>query len=156
MAAGYPVHLANTTAITLYSGLKYSDDDSDACWLAKLLRLGLPAEGYIYPKEERAVRDLLRRRLRLIQQRTANLVSIQNQLARSGGQSLSANALLSIGPSPEPVWVCVGDLEQEAGGEPLSLDRAPTHPRPTPRRIVRDRDALATEPPRGWTAPARR
>jgi len=39
MEAGYRVHLANTAAIVQYSGLKYSDDDSDAAWLAKLLRL---------------------------------------------------------------------------------------------------------------------
>ncbi len=38
--AGYWVHLANTAAIVQYSGLKYSDDDSDARWLAQLLRLG--------------------------------------------------------------------------------------------------------------------
>jgi transposase len=61
LEAGYRVHLANTAAIVQYSGLKYSDDDSDARWLAKLLRLGLLPEGYIYPKAERAVRDLLRR-----------------------------------------------------------------------------------------------
>jgi transposase len=67
MDAGYRVHLANTAAIVQYSGLKYSDDDSDAAWLAKLLRLGLLPEGYIYPKEQRAVRDLLRRRSRLTQ-----------------------------------------------------------------------------------------
>jgi len=64
MEAGYRVHLANTAAIVQYSGLKYSDDDTDAAWLAKLLRLGLLPEGYIYPKAERAVRDLLRRRQR--------------------------------------------------------------------------------------------
>jgi transposase len=38
MEAGYRVHLANTAAIQQYDGLKYSDDDTDACWLAKLLR----------------------------------------------------------------------------------------------------------------------
>ncbi len=59
---GYRVHLANTAAIQQYTGLKYTDDHSDARWLAKLLRLGLLPEGYIYPKAERAVRDLLRKR----------------------------------------------------------------------------------------------
>ena len=48
MEAGYRVHLANTAAIVQYEGL---NDDSDARWLAKLLRLGLLPEGYIYPKE---------------------------------------------------------------------------------------------------------
>jgi transposase len=41
MAAGYRLHLANTAAIKPYEGLKYSDDDTDACWLAQLLQLGL-------------------------------------------------------------------------------------------------------------------
>src|SRR5918999_1775295 len=39
MEAGYPVHLANTAAIVQYGGLKYTDDRSDARWLAHLLRL---------------------------------------------------------------------------------------------------------------------
>jgi transposase len=85
MEAGYRVHLANTAAIVQYSGLKYSDDDSDAAWLAKLLRLGLLPEGYIYPKEQRAVRDLLRRRSRLVQQHTANILAVQNLLSRNRG-----------------------------------------------------------------------
>ncbi len=41
MEAGYAVHLANTTAIKKYEGLKYSGDEADAAYLAKLLRLGL-------------------------------------------------------------------------------------------------------------------
>ena len=91
MEVGYRVHLANTAAIVQYEGLKYTDDTSDALWLAKLLRLGLLPQGYIYPKEERAVRDLLRKRSRLVQQRTANLLSVQNLMARNRGRGLSAN-----------------------------------------------------------------
>jgi transposase len=87
MEAGYRVHLANTAAIVQYSGLKYADDDSDARWLAKLLRLGLLPEGYIYPKGERAVRDLLRKRSQLVHQHTANLQSIENLLAHDLGHS---------------------------------------------------------------------
>ena len=93
MAAGYRVHLANTAAIVQYAGLKYTDDDSDARWLAKLLRLKLLPEGYIYPKAERAVRDLLRKRGQLVRQRTSNLLAVQNLLARNRGESLSANAV---------------------------------------------------------------
>ena len=93
MDAGYQLHLANTAAIIQYSGLKYADDDSDARWLAKLLRLGLLPEGYIYPKKERAVRDLLRKRSQLVHQRTGNLQSVQNLMARNLGHSLSANRI---------------------------------------------------------------
>jgi len=63
MDAGYRVHLANTTAIKKYEGLKYSGDFADAAYLAQLLRLGLLPEGYIYPREERAGRDLGRKRI---------------------------------------------------------------------------------------------
>ncbi len=58
MAAGHRVHLANTTASEQYKGLKHTDDQSDARGLAHVLRLGILPEGYIYPQEERAVRDL--------------------------------------------------------------------------------------------------
>lgn len=93
MAAGYRVHLANTAAIVQYAGLKYTDDDSDARWLAKLLRLKRLPEGYIYPKAERAVQDLLRKRGQLVRQRTSTLLAVQNLLARNRGESLSANAV---------------------------------------------------------------
>jgi len=72
MEAGFKVHLANTAAIQQYSGLKHGDDDSDPNGLANRLRLGILPEGYIYPKEERTARDLLRKRLQLVQQNTLN------------------------------------------------------------------------------------
>lgn len=96
MADGYQVHLANTAAIVQYEGLKYADDDSDARWLAKLLRLGLLPEGYIYPKEERPVRDLLRKRSQMVHQHTSNLQSVQNLMARNRGRSLSANRIKGL------------------------------------------------------------
>jgi transposase len=96
MAAGYRVHLANTTAIEQYKGLKHTDDQSDARGLAHLLRLGILPEGYIYPKEERAVRDLLRKRSQLVRQRTANLLSIRNLLTRNTGQTLSSNRIKQL------------------------------------------------------------
>ena len=93
MDSGYRVHLANTAAIQQYEGLKHTDDRHDARWLAHLLRLNILPEGYIYPREARAVRDLLRRRHRLVQQRVGNLLSIQNQFARLGMSGFSAQRL---------------------------------------------------------------
>jgi transposase len=109
MEAGYRVHLANTAAIVQYSGLKYSDDDSDAAWLAKLLRLGVLAEGYIYPKKDRAVRDLLRRRSRLTQQHTANVLAVQNLISRNLGHALSTNAIRRL--TPEKVAELLPDAD---------------------------------------------
>ena len=89
MAAGFVVRLAHTSALPEYSGLKYSNDFSDARHLAYLLRLGLLPTGYIYPKEERALRDLLRRRLLLVRQRSLHHVSLQSLIARHSGQRLN-------------------------------------------------------------------
>jgi len=96
MEQGYKVHLANTAAIQQYEGLKYTDDHSDARWLAHLLRLGVLPEGHIYPRAERPVRDLLRKRSQLVRQRTTNLLSIQNLLTRNTGSSMKANLIKGL------------------------------------------------------------
>lgn len=105
MAAGHRVHLANPGAMQQYSGLKHGDDDSDAVWLAQMLRLGLLREGYIYPKAERGVRDLLRQRGRLVQQRTAQVLSLQNQVHRSTGRRLSGTAIKRASAEEAASWV---------------------------------------------------
>lgn len=110
MDAGYRLHLANTAAIIQYSGLKYADDDSDARWLAKLLRLELLPEGYIYPKNERPLRDLLRKRGQLVHQRTSNLQSVQNLMARNRGHSLSANRVKRLTDEEVDQLLSDGDL----------------------------------------------
>jgi transposase len=96
MAEGYKVHLANTMAVQQYEGLKYTDDHSDARWLAHLLRLGVLPEGHIYPRAQRPVRDLLRKRSQLVRQRTMNLLSIQNLLTRNTGSSMKANPIKGL------------------------------------------------------------
>jgi transposase len=89
--AGYRMHLANPTAIQQYSGIKYTDDATDAWWLAELLRTRQLKEGFVYPRAQRAVRDLLRKRAHLVKQRTQNILSIQNLTCRNTGGRLSAN-----------------------------------------------------------------
>jgi transposase len=89
--AGYRVHLANTTAIKQYDGLKHRGDESDARHLAHLLRLGLLPEGHIMPKERRAVRDLARKRMQLVQCRTTQILSIENSVSRYTGGHISSN-----------------------------------------------------------------
>src|SRR5215207_7789609 len=98
MQAGYCVHLANPAAIVQYQGLKYSADEHDARWLAHLYRLGILREGYIYPREARAVRDLMRRRMQLVQTRSAQLIAMQTQFMRSTAQRPSSDALKRMLP----------------------------------------------------------
>src|SRR5919109_2100341 len=96
MEADYRVHLANPAAMQQYSGLKYTDDHSDARWLAHVLRLGVLPEGFIYPKAERAVRDLWRKRSHLVRQQTTNVLSLQNIITRNTGVRLSAKRIHTL------------------------------------------------------------
>jgi len=93
MEAGYRVHLVNTAAVQQYEGLKYTDDEHDARWLAHLLRLGILPEGYIYPAQTRGIRDLLRKRSQLVRQRTSQILSIQNLMSRNTGQMIKGDAI---------------------------------------------------------------
>jgi transposase len=86
---GYRVLLANPSAIQQYEGLKYRDDRWDSFWLAHMLRLGILPTGYIYPKETRPTRDLLRRRLLLVRQRTTQILSLQGMAKRQLGRRIS-------------------------------------------------------------------
>jgi len=91
MAAGYAVHLANPAAIQKYSGMKHTDDKHDAFWLAEMLRLNILPTGYIYPKDERPIRDLLRKRSHLVSLRSSLLISLQNIITRNCGMKMKTN-----------------------------------------------------------------
>jgi transposase len=93
---GYQVHLANPSAMMQYEGLKHTDDQWDSFWLAHMYRLNLLAEGYIYPKQHRAVRDLLRRRLLYVRQRTAQILSLQSMISRNLGFKMSNNEIKKL------------------------------------------------------------
>jgi len=105
--AGYPVQLVNTAAVSQYDGLKYSGDQRDAFHLAHLMRLGILPTGYIYPKEQRGLRDLARQRMRLVQHRSSHIVSVQNQVWRSSAVRLDAGTIRGKRPSIE--WPTLSD-----------------------------------------------
>src|SRR3990170_3692226 len=81
---------ANTTAIKKYEGLKHSGDETDARYLAHLLRLGILPTGAILPPEQRAVRDLARKRMQLVRSRTAHILAVENITARQHGTRISS------------------------------------------------------------------
>ena len=113
-AAGFKVHLANTTAIKKYDGLKHSGDETDARYLAHLLRLGILPTGTILPPEQRAVRDLARKRMQLVRSRTVHILAVENITARQSGARLSSNHIKQLTeeavgqmPLPEEVRMAV-------------------------------------------------
>src|SRR5574337_1163067 len=89
-AAGYKVHLANTSAIKKYEGLKHSGDEADARYLAHLLRLGILPTGTILEPQERATRDLARKRMQLVRSRTTHILAVENITARQYGARISS------------------------------------------------------------------
>jgi len=94
MDNGYQcLHLANPSAIKQYEGLKHADDQHDAFFLAHLLILGILPQGYIYPKKDRPVRDLARKRMFLVQHKTAHILSLQSLIARCCAKKISSNEM---------------------------------------------------------------
>jgi transposase len=89
--AGLQVHLANTVAIKQYDGLKHSSDETDAQHLAHLLRLGILPTGTILPREQRAVRDLARKRMQLVRSCTTHVLAVENIMARQLGGRMRSN-----------------------------------------------------------------
>ncbi len=93
---GYNVKLANPSAIQQYSGLKQTDDKWDSYWLSNMERLKILPKGYIYPKEQRSLRDLLRRRILFVKQRTAQILSLESMITRNLGINISGNDVIKL------------------------------------------------------------
>ena len=91
IAKNFNVVLANPAKIQTYSGLKHSDDKSDAYWLAEMLRLNILPTGHIYDPALRPVRDLLRRRMSLVQLRTSLILSFKSLYTHTTGLSLASS-----------------------------------------------------------------
>jgi transposase len=114
-AQKYPTRLANPARMKENIGLKSANDKTDARFLAKQMVMGVLPEGYIYPKEERSVRDLLRRRMRLVQARTGEWLSLEGLVARHSGKNLGIQALNGLEE---------GELGNLLGNDPLVLQAA--------------------------------
>src|SRR5258708_9732737 len=80
----FEVVLAHPLGLYLITGAKVKTDRRDAYALAKLLLVGAVPAAYIYPVETRPVRDLLRRRLHLVQVRAGEYGSLRRLLLRQG------------------------------------------------------------------------
>jgi len=92
----YPAVLAHPSEMEQYHGIKEADDLTDAAFLARLARLNILPTGYIYPREDRPVRDLLRRRMLVVQHRTGVILSLQNMAERQTGQKVGWRTLRKL------------------------------------------------------------
>ena len=93
IAEGYHVDLVNTAKVIQYSGLKRTNDHYDAFHLAHLMRLGILPIGHIYPKADRGLRDLMRKRIQLVQDRSSHIIRLKSQFQAHTGQILKTQAI---------------------------------------------------------------
>lgn len=117
MAEGYKVHLANPAAMKQYEGIKYLNDKHDAFWLARMLRLGILPEGYIYPRESRGTRDLLRQRSRFVIEKTSLKHTLQQIVSNQSGVALSNNVLNQMESSE--IVSKIGDWDLSYGAQSI-------------------------------------
>jgi transposase len=143
MQADYRVYLAHPAAMQPYNSLKDTADHADARWLAHVLRLGVLPEGSIYPKAERAVRDVLRKRSHWGRQQTATVLSLHNSIVRKTGVRLRAQRMHELTleelerllPEPEHVLAVTRSLAVvHCLGQPINTleQLVPTRLKPTP------------------------
>ena len=95
---GYPVVLANPAAMEQYDGLKHADDKSDGFFLAEMLRLNILPTGHICDRAVRPTRDLLRRRMGLVQKRTSLILSLKSLHTRMTGRDLGTGRIKWLEP----------------------------------------------------------
>ena len=74
---GIPFVLGHALFMKAIHGAKAKNDRIDSEKIAQLLRSGLIPQAYVYPRQMRSTRDLLRRRCYLVRQRTELLSHIQ-------------------------------------------------------------------------------
>lgn len=117
---GYHVVLANPARMKPYDGLKHTDDVSDAFFLTELLRLGILPTGHLYDRKTRPVRDLLRRRMLLVQQRTTLILSFKSLHERTLGKRVPLALVKSM--SAEEARACFSaPADQLLSGQEIDL-----------------------------------
>jgi len=117
---GYPVVLANPARMQQYDGLKHTDDVSDAFFLCELMRLGILPTSHLYNRQTRPVRDLLRRRMLLVQLRTSLILSFKSLNERTLGQRVPLARVKSMS-SEEAQARFTAPADQLLSGEQIGL-----------------------------------
>src|SRR5437764_946036 len=81
-AEGIPFVLGHALYMKAIHGGKTKNDKIDSEKIARLLRGGMFPQAYAYPKEMRATRDLLRRRMQLMHARAEAIAHVQNTVSQ--------------------------------------------------------------------------
>lgn len=94
--AGHDVHLGHPLKLAMITKAKVKTDRRDALTLARLLRSGDFPEAYIYPRQTRPIRDLVRQRGKLVTWRAREYSALRLRLYRHGFLDHDRNSAKSI------------------------------------------------------------
>lgn len=94
--ANYKVRLAHPPAIEGNRGKKQTNDYDDAFHLAHLLRVNNFPDAYIYPKEDRPLRGLMRKRSLLVRTKTQYMLSFISLVNRNLGINIGGNKVKQL------------------------------------------------------------
>ena len=94
------------------AGFKYSDDYTDASYLAECVRNGSIRSTAIMPKDDRAVRDLARYRMTLVEDRGRLKTILVNMTANHLSIKLNADKLLKDTTVQIEMWYGNGGTER--------------------------------------------
>jgi transposase len=92
-----PVTLAHSLKLAAISTAKVKTDKRDALTLAKLLRAKMIPESYIYPSEDRPLRDLMRQRWNMVAMRADEYRRMRGLLYRNGIFDVGSNDIRIMG-----------------------------------------------------------
>lgn len=101
-------------------GKKHTADVSDAYFLAGLLRLNLLPTGHLPDRQVRPVRDLLRRRMLLVRQRTPLILSFKSLHERTLGRRVPLSRVKTM-KAEEARARFTAPADQLLGGEQITL-----------------------------------
>lgn len=90
---GFEVCLAHTLGLAMIPKAKVKTDSRAAFTLAQLRRAGMIPKAYIYPAQTPPLRDLLRRRMQVVQRRAQEYGALRQLLLREGILTSSRNAI---------------------------------------------------------------
>jgi transposase len=115
--AGAEVHLAHPLGVKAFSYRRVKNDERDCADLADLLRLGRLPEAWIAPPPVRALREVTRYRIKLVQQRTSCKDQVHALLAKAG-IPVTRSDIFGRGGGP---WLDALVLPQPYAGKLASL-----------------------------------
>ena len=95
-SAGHDVTLAHTFKLAMIKSAKIKTDRRDAKVLDEMLLGGFIPEAYIYPKEKRGARDLIRYRMVLVRKRAEEYVDLHMMATRNGCPALGRDEVKEL------------------------------------------------------------